>query len=74
MKNFGVEVRGIRDVNNLLQDAAIILNPKTAVLEDLIVEIVGKIRTCVEGGITETMCQDVKEEIFTDAQGHLKNI
>ncbi|CAL8099210.1 unnamed protein product [Orchesella dallaii] len=69
MKNFAVEVRGIRDVDNLLKDATIILQPKSVVLKDLIEEIIQHVSSTVEG--SEAFFQEAYENLFADSNAQI---
>lgn len=67
MKNFGVEVRGMRDVENLLEDAVILLRPRSVVLADLIEEILEHLNPPDDEN--KTLHQEVRDELFIDTNG-----
>ncbi|ODM94462.1 Hydroxyacid oxidase 1, partial [Orchesella cincta] len=69
MRNFGVEVRGIRDVDNLLKDATIILQPKSVILKDLIEEIIQHVSSSVDGN--EAFFQQVYQGLFEDPNAQM---
>lgn len=71
MKNFGVEVRGLRDVDNLLQDAVIILRPKNVILNELLEEILCNVSKCIKGN--EAFYEEVRNELYTDSPGRFNS-